>query len=403
MVTNLVGPPVRGANCYGRDAFVDLVWQKLDVGHVLLAAPRRFGKTSIMYRLVDEPRGEYQIVHADLEHLPDAAAFITEIAVQLATETRLAKLLHGARSFPAGVWSRFRHNVQEVELVKFKLRLKEEMRSRWQEQGEEIFRRVARAEHPVLFMLDEFPMMIDRMARSEAHREEAKTLLRWLRALRLSPDIGSVRFLIAGSIGIGHVLNELGEITAINDFEQLRLEPFPAPVAAEFLGELSAAHHVPLSDPSRRRILDLLGIIVPNILQVLFSEVAKAYTQDGETVTPKRIEHIYREKVLGVDCKTYFDHYYGRLRDYYRPHEEKAIKRLLRELALQGALSRDSCYHVYAAERGGEGDVEEFNAVMINLENDFYIRFDLAHRRYQFACNLLRDWWLCHYAMEAAA
>lgn len=38
-MNNRVGPPVRGDDCYGREAFVQLLWDKLTVGHVLLAAP----------------------------------------------------------------------------------------------------------------------------------------------------------------------------------------------------------------------------------------------------------------------------------------------------------------------------------------------------------------------------
>jgi hypothetical protein len=71
MATNRVGAPVRGEDFYGRDSFVDLVWEKLMAGNVLLAAPRRFGKTSVMYRLIDEPRHECKIIHADLEHLTE--------------------------------------------------------------------------------------------------------------------------------------------------------------------------------------------------------------------------------------------------------------------------------------------------------------------------------------------
>ncbi len=45
--------------------------------------------------------------------------------------------------------------------------------------------------------------------------------------------------------------------------------------------------------------------------------------------------------------------------------------------------------------------IENFNSLMTDLENDFYIRFDSQSRRYEFSCNLLRDWWLRHYGMEA--
>jgi hypothetical protein len=106
------------------------------------------------------------------------------------------------------------------------VKLRDQLRPQWQENGEELFRRIAASQNTIVFVLDEFPMMIDRMARSAAHREQAKTLLRWLRSLRQAPNMTNVRFLIAGSIGIDQVLNDLGEISAINDFERVTLDPF---------------------------------------------------------------------------------------------------------------------------------------------------------------------------------
>lgn len=402
MITNRVGSPVRGADFYGRDKFIDLVWEKLKAGNVLLAAPRRFGKTSVMYRLIDEPRYDYKLVHADLEHLTEPADLIALLVVQLAKDTRLSKIASGLSYFPKTLWSRFRETFEEVDLFKLKVKLREKLRSRWQEDGEELFKRVANSKNNVVFILDEFPMMIDRMARAETHREQAKTMLRWLRRLRQSPDMKDVRFLIAGSIGIGHVLNDLGEIAAINDFEQVRLDAFPSKVAADLLNELATTHEISLSQPSKRKMLEVIGTPIPYFVQVIFSEVRKAHMQDGEAVTPKRVEQVYRDKVLGVDCKTYFDHYYGRLRDYYQPSEEKAVKRMLRELAAVGSLTRDACYQFYRKEIGSRADIEDFNRLMTDLENDFYIRYDANVRRYEFASKLLRDWWLRHYGMEAS-
>ncbi len=403
MISNRVGPPVRGEDFFGRDTFVELVSEKLRGGNVLLAAPRRFGKTSVMYSLIDKPRWDYKVIHADLEHLTEPADLITQLVVQLARaeDSKLSRMASGLSYFPKKIWSVFTRQFEEVELLKLKIKLRNELRPRWQECGEELFKRIAESETVIIFILDELPMMIDRMARSENQREDAKTLLRWLRALRVSPTTKNVRFLIAGSIGIHHVLNELGEISAINDFEQLRLDPFSPKVAALFLDELAQTHNLTLSRPGKQKMLELIGTPVPYFIQIIFSEIAKAYAQDGEPVTPKKIEQIYRDKVLGVDCVTYFDHYYGRLRDYYSPHEEKAAKRILRELALVGSLTRDNCAQLYKTEVGERKDREEFNRLMTDLENDFYIRFDPDARQYEFACKLLRDWWLRHYGMEA--
>jgi len=107
MPTIKVGPPVRGDDCYGRDALVGLIWDKLRGGHILLAAPRRFGKTSVMYRLMDEPVGNYKFVHADLEPLIEPSDLVTQLVVQLARDNLLAKVASRLSYFPKKLWSRF--------------------------------------------------------------------------------------------------------------------------------------------------------------------------------------------------------------------------------------------------------------------------------------------------------
>jgi uncharacterized protein len=399
MPSNFVGPPVRGADCYGRDAFVNLVWEKLSFGHVILAAPRRFGKTSVMYRLIDTPRWDYKLVHCDLEHFAEPADLLTALVVQFSRDDTLSRIVSALSYVPKKVWSGFRGNVEEIEIHKLKVKLKEQIRPKWQESGEELFDAIAATSHTVVFILDEFAVMIDRMARTPKFREEARTLLRWLRHLRQAPRTKNVRFLVAGSIGIAHVLNQLGESTSINDFEQLKLQPFSPAVADGFLQELAASHAVPLVPAVRKSLLKLIGTPVPYFLQIMFSETCKAYKQSGIAPTAAHAQSMYRETVLGVDCKSYFDHYYGRLRDYYDRDHERAAKVLLRQLAIQGTLKREPSYSIYREHVRG-ADIESFNGLMKNLENDFYISFDSKRTAYQFSCKLLRDWWLRHYGME---
>ncbi len=403
MASNQVGAPVRGKDFYGRRAFVDLVAEKLKTSHVLLAAPRRFGKTSVMFNLIDEPRWNYRVVHADLEHFTEPAELIIRLLEQVARDGALAKLLKGLTWLPQQLWSFFKRNIAEIELFEVKIKLKEQLRPCWQERGEEFFRTLAQAPETLVFFLDEFPMMIDRMTRSSEHRDDAITLLRWLRALRQTPGSTKIRFLIAGSIGIGQVLSQLGEIKSITDFETLQLEPFSPKIASTFLDELARDHRpsLQLSPACKRRMLGLIGTPVPYFLQILFSEVAKTFAQEGEKVTPTRIERIYRDKVLGVHCKTYFDHYYGRLSDYYDSHTTTAARRILRVVAVEGQLTRDACWQFFKAVIGNQADLEEFNRMMANLENDFYLRFAADTRRYEFACALLRDWWLRHYGIAS--
>jgi hypothetical protein len=251
-----------------------------------------------------------------------------------------------------------------------------------------------------VLLLDEFAVMIDEMAHMDARREDARLLLRWLRHLRQSPQIKNVRFLVAGSIGIGNVLNNLGEIASINAFETLKLQPFTDPVADQFLQALSVSHEVPLPAAVRKKVLQLIGTRVPYFLQVVFSEIAKAQKERGIAPTPANVDALYRDTVLGVDCKTYFDHYYGRLRDYYDRQNERAAKTILRTIARLGSVKRDACYQIYRRECNGV-DIDLFNGLMSNLESNYYVLFDARQDGYGFSCKLLRDWWLRHYGMDS--
>ena len=78
-----------------------------------------------------------------------------------------------------------------------------------------------------------------------------------------------------------------------------------------------------------------------------------------------------------------------------------AFQELLRELAVEGRLKREYCYEVHRRIMGGS-DVDAFNRLMTDLENDFYVRFD-PKGYFEFACKILRDWWLRYYGMEVDA
>src|SRR5579862_6281699 len=206
MPCNLVGSPVRGMDCYGRDTFVDLVWEKVSTGHVILAAPRRFGKTSILYRLIDAPRWNYRLVHCDVEHFTEPADFLTALVVQMVQHDALADTAKALSFAPRALGKLLRNNVDELEIFRLKVKLKEQISPRWQESGEELFHAIARTTEKVVFILDEFAVMIEGMAATQESTGHARPLLRWLRSLRQTPRLRNVRYLIAGSIGNGHVL-----------------------------------------------------------------------------------------------------------------------------------------------------------------------------------------------------
>lgn len=400
MIHNRVGPPVTGDDFFNHENFVRQISDKLHEGnHILLAAPRRFGKTSIMYRLMQKPLWDYHVVHVDLEGLHHPADLVARLLESTARVSTLARLVAGLGTLAEKLVRLVSDHAEEIEIFDVRVKLRDAATAQWREHMQALMNRMATADKPVVLFLDELPMLLERLCKTEEGKGEAVALMRWLRELRQAPAMHRLRFVLAGSIGIERILNQLGEIATINDFERMKLSAFPHPIAEQFLDSLATTYGFPLDAASRSTMLTLIGPPVPYFLQVLFSETRKACEEAQSPASPEVITRIYREKVLGEDCKTYFDHYYTRFRLYYPPHLEAAAKHVLRELAQVGAMRRDACQQFYREAVGDTFDADEFAGMMADLEYEFYVAFDAEQRVYRFACKLLHDWWLRHYGL----
>lgn len=102
MVRNIVGPPARESDFFNREELISLIWDRLQACNILLAAPRRFGKTSIMYRLLDKPKHGWKPVHVDAESIREPVNFIIAILDALMAD-------HKIREFLASSWKKAGH------------------------------------------------------------------------------------------------------------------------------------------------------------------------------------------------------------------------------------------------------------------------------------------------------
>lgn len=391
MVHLTVGSPVKGEDFYGRDKLIGLIWERLEKNNLLLAAPRRFGKTSLMLNLRDNPRENWQVFLLDTEWIKDPCEFIAELAAELSKESK-------AKEFFGKIWKGLRNSIDEVSLAEFKIKLKQDISDRWREKGRELFNIVEEIDQKFLFVVDEFPLMVKKMM--DKDKELAVNFLEWFRALRQGLNsLRNSRFIIGGSIGIERLINKLKAAYAINDFEPIKVGPFSKDVATDFIIELFEAESHTVDCLMADKILELIGPPVPYYIQILVSEMVKEARLENAKVSPEQVAKVYKKKVLGVECKTYFDDYYQRLSRYYIPQEEKIVKSLLKELAKVDSISSKNLFNLYMDASNQEGDYEDFALLMNDLVRDFYAEFDTDNQTYSFASKVLKDWWLIHYRL----
>jgi len=104
-----------------------------------------------------------------------------------------------------------------------------------------------------------------------------------------------------------------------------------------------------------------------------------------------------QEKVLGINSKGYFIHYYERLK-HYSKIEERLAKLFLKKLCFSNKLTKEYLYNLFQKETKSN-DVDTFNLLLSNLENDYYLEYIPESHSYYFASNILKDWWQRYYGL----
>ena len=400
MLKNVVGAPVRGTDLFGREAFIDLLWNKLKVTNVLLAAPRRFGKTSIMYHLYDYPRDDFRMVHLDLERIQEPVNFIIELLEQVKKNSILSKLI----TDPIKKLDKFfDDHIQpfglDVAGYGFKLELKKRIKDDWQDFADIILDRLKNSDEKILFIFDELAYVLEHFEENNISPIEIKSFLNWFRNFRQAPDmtITNCAFLLGSSIGLDQYLANRNISAVMNDLERIQLEEFTSQQAKTFLNELCRGENLKLSPRSKNKMLELIGPRIPYFIQVFFSELLKTSRIRDKKITLTVVEEIYFEDILGVNSKGYFIHYYERLHHYSKNHERLA-KLFLKQLFTSKAIPKKHLQNLYEKEMQ-RFNVDDFNLLISNLENDYYIKFNATEDSYYFASNILKDWWRRYYGL----
>jgi len=392
----VIGSPVRGGELWDRERELNKIWEVLETGSVLLTAPRRFGKTSLMLKLVDEPREDWQAFYFDAEGFSKPEDFIAEIATKLLEERKFAYLQSKIKKLLGKGLER----IEEVGWEGFKITLRKRLATDWQEKGQGLIELLKGSNTKTILIVDELPLFLHRVAKNGG---SAREFLSWLRSLRQTPDLhDQVRWVIGGSIGIEKVLQYIGAGTKeINDLARIHVRELSEDSAREFIKALLQSAGVQrIPKKTLDKFLQVIGIPIPFFIQILVRETLNEMErQNKRTLSEEMIERAYDEGVLASYNRTYFEHYYERLREYYTSEMASIAKALLTEIAHRDSITRKELWNLFQAQTKGQGSEDDFSSLLSDLENDFYITFNQDRQNFRFATKVLRDWWWRYHSL----
>jgi len=399
----ITGSPARGDDFHFRGSFLEDLKESLNHEHVLLLAPRRMGKTSVMLRLQDEAILDRTVVFLNVEEITTPAEFCQSLITALHDQhpEYIRQSLAKTWKFLGGIVN----SIDALELYKFKIALRKsdpDWETNWMMKADELIANLRRTQEPLLIILDEVPDMILNMQAKAMSK--LTTFLHWFRKTRQDPRQDTIRWLVGGSINLTSTLDQLASLKLINDFRSEPLPPFEQEEVDTFIRSMFDSHGVQYEPEVIEDIQQRLGKPIPFFLQLFAQELYRKWRRQKTPLTIENVESVFNRVLLGETARDKLQYYHTRIRNYYTDQERVAATKILDQLSISDtSLTKDALFTTYAGveetkpnPRMGPDLQEAFNNLMLLLQNDFYIE-EVETKQYDFSCTILKLWWRKYY------
>jgi len=392
-----VGPWVTGERFWDRDTEMKVLIQKINEGaNIRVVAQRRIGKTSVLAELGERLKERYTCLFIDLQQSRRSEEAITELSKSIHSHKPLWEKTKEAF---ANVLDRVTESVEEIDVGDLGVKIRSGLtRGNWQDKGDQIFSILAKADRPVVLMLDEIPIMVNFMLKGNEfritpeRRVRADEFLSWLRKNTIKYQ-GQVRTIISGSIGLEPILRQARLSATINHFEPFELKPWDEDTAVGCIKALANEYSVTLQDGVPQEVTKRLGCCIPHHVQMFFGNIHYFCEEKGKhECSLEDVGLVYETMMLSVRGHAELTHYEERLEMVLGKELFTLAIDMLTEAAVTGCLT-NKAIQVFQKEYAvnGRNIAEAQKEILWVLEHDGYLEQD--GKGYVFVSKLLRDWW----------
>lgn len=393
---------VVGERFWDREKDLELFIEYLDEGsNILLVAPRRIGKTSLMREAARRIEARYLCLHVDLQKSHSSADAI----VELSKATRpYAPLWEKTKGIFSNILDQVTGRIESIEVDEVTIALRSALNTgNWQAKGDRLFETLAGVEQPVAIFFDEVPILVNRILKGNDYlitperRQEADAFMSWLRDNSIRHK-GKVRIVITGSIGLEPVLRQAGLSATLNTFIPFDLGPWTFNIATGCIKALANETGIVIPQPVAEHMVTSLGYGIPHHVEMFFEKIYQECRRCSiREVSEALVDEVYRTGMLSVRGHAELSHMEERLKMVLGPELHPLALELLTETALTGQLTPEATDTIgldYISDNKSRSDA--LREILSILEHDGYL-IKRSNDSYAFQSKLLKDWWAAHF------
>ena len=381
-VNTTIGHPARGNGYFDRSQLTDKLWEKIQSGsNVLLTAPRRVGKSSVLFFLMDNPRKNFKPIFIDTESVNNENEFFKKLFnLIIDTLSKISRYSKIASNFTRDLGAR----IESIGLDGITIG---DSRLKYYDEFLKLAKSLDLQGERFIIMVDEFAETVQNIIKDEGERE-AVHFLQSSRTLRQMPEIKEkVQFIFAGSIGLENIVEILNASGTINDLYSFAIPPFTKTEAKNLVFKLIKGTEYTFNVDKIEYMLNKLEWLIPFYIQLVIDEIDKLeFEKEPKIITEKEIDAAF---LRAIGHRNYFDNWHTRLRRAYKGKEYTFTKELLNYVSDNDTMSSGEIRDLAAAF-----EVEtEYGNILNALKYDGYINNHDDTRVYRFNSPLLKMWW----------
>jgi len=384
-----IGKPARGEKFFQRPGIRSKLKEAiLDGSNILISAPRRVGKTSILMDLYDNPIDDYIIVYVDTEALNNEEDFFRRLLEELFDLDLLEKYNHINRKTLEKL-SDFANRIKKVNIpVVGGIEMADQKEETSYDKLVQFLTTTKLDENRILILIDEFPVTIENIHRTQGI-DATKKFLQLNRTIRLNPKFNEkIQFIYTGSIGLVNVLRRFGVTEDINDLYEFFIDQLTEEDGIKFLDTILKEYEIQLSEKVLTYTIATIEWRIPFYIQSFAREIRNLHETEKEKELDESFINQGLENVID-NVNIYLDHYRSRLKRTFTEDQLKFVFKVLNEIS-----NKDNLDPSQLPEIAAEFNVlKDHEYIISTLEYDGYINNQNDDKLYRFNSPIMKLWW----------